>query len=92
MDNEITFIKLEGKKLTVKLKYGWTISDFAQKYNCTEETFLRFLERNFSSKAYKNILNCLEKNKKKIRQPFKTKKTIDLNRREINVLEKLNSA
>ena len=84
MDNEITFIKLDGKKLTVKLKYGWTISDFAQKYNCTEETFLRFLERNFSSKAYKN--------KKKIRQPFKTKKTIDLNRREINVLEKLNSA
>ena len=22
MDNEITFIKLDGKKLTVKLKYG----------------------------------------------------------------------
>lgn len=58
-------IRLNGKKLTVKLKYGSTIDDLAREYDCQKEELLEFLKKNFEKSAYNRIINEMTKNSKK---------------------------
>lgn len=61
-----------GKKLTVKLKYGYTIDDFTRHFNCSEEEFINFLQKNFEKTACSNMLAEMEKNSKKKNNNKKT--------------------
>lgn len=65
---------LSGKSLEVELKRGLTLEDFARKYECTQEDFLNYLEKNFCEKARKSITRKMTKNAKK-RKPTKTTNT-----------------
>lgn len=42
---------LKGKTLEIELKRGATLEYFAQKYECTQDEFLEYLEKNFCEKA-----------------------------------------
>lgn len=45
--NDCTTSKLTrvtGKKISVKLKYGYTIDDFIRDFDCTKEEFIKFLQ------------------------------------------------
>lgn len=54
-----------GKKISVKLKYGYTLDDFTRIYNCTEEEFDTFLQKNFEKSAYNKIQTEMGKNSKR---------------------------
>lgn len=41
---------LKGKTLEIELKRGATLEDFAQKYECTQDEFLEYLEKIFVKK------------------------------------------
>ena len=58
-------MRLNGKKLSVKLKYGSTIDDLAREYDCQKEELLEFLKKNFDKSAYNRIINEMTKNSKK---------------------------
>ena len=58
-------INITDKKISVYLKQGWTLADFANYYNVSEEKFLDHIEKNFTPKAFKNIKMRLAKNEKK---------------------------
>ncbi len=53
------------KKISVKLKYGYAMDDFLRFFNCTEEEFYTFLQKNFAKPALKRILSEIEKNSKR---------------------------
>lgn len=61
---------LKGKTLEIELKRGATLEDFAQKYECTQDEFLEYLEKNFCEKAKNSIVRNMTKNAKK-RKPTK---------------------
>ena len=66
--NDCTTSKLTrvtGKKISVKLKYGYTIDDFIRDFDCTKEEFIKFLQKNFEKTSYNRILAEAEKNYKK---------------------------
>ncbi len=66
---------LTGKILEIELKRGATIEDFAQKYECTQDEFLEYLEKNFCEKAKNSIVRNMTKNAKKenLQKEFKEK-------------------
>ena len=57
--------QLDGKKISVKLKYGATEEDILEYFNCTDKQLKRHLKKNFSSKAVHKINYELRRNKKK---------------------------
>ena len=57
--------QLDGKKISVKLKYGATEEDILEYFNCTDEQLKRHLKKNFSSKAVHKINYELRRNKRK---------------------------
>lgn len=61
---------LKGKTLEIELKRGATLEYFAQKYECTQDEFLEYLEKNFCEKAKNSIVRNMTKNAKK-RKPTK---------------------
>lgn len=66
--NDCTTSKLTrvtGKKISVKLKYGYTIDDFIRDFDCTKEEFIKFLQKNFEKTSCNRILAEAEKNYKK---------------------------
>ena len=66
---------LSGKSLEVDLKRGLTLEDFARKYECTQEDFLNYLEKNFCEKAKNSIVRNMTKMQKKenLQKEFKEK-------------------
>ena len=57
--------RLNAKFMEDKLKYGWTLAQFAEHFEVDEQGFLRILETTFSSKATKAMISRLKRNDKK---------------------------
>lgn len=56
--------KLSARLMQEKLKKGWTIPDFANYFECSEEDFLKLLEKNLSKPGAREMLTRLKKNEK----------------------------
>lgn len=56
--------KLTAKLMNEKLKRGWTTIDFANYLECSEEDFLKLLEKTFSKPGTRETLARLKKNEK----------------------------
>ena len=56
--------RLDGKLMELKLKNGWSVSNFAEYLECSEEHFLNSLQKNFQPRVYKKMLNRLARNEK----------------------------
>ncbi len=64
-NSKLTLRHLTSKKLSVKLKHGYTLNNFIREYNCSKEDFQKFLKKNFSEAACKRMFDRMEKNSKK---------------------------
>ena len=64
-------IKINGKIMEEKLKRGWTVSRFAERFQVSEEEFLEALQKTFTTKAYSEMIKTLRRNEKKV-HPRKT--------------------
>lgn len=67
--------KLNGKVMEVKMKFGWTIADFAEHFECTEEEFLQMLQKQFRPKVYKDMLSDLRRNEGRKKRAIKSLQT-----------------
>jgi hypothetical protein len=56
---------INAKTLNEKLKNNWTVAEFAQYYEMSEEEFLSTLETTFSPKAYKGMKKRLDQIQKR---------------------------
>lgn len=61
--------KLNSGLLNSKLKAGWSIADFAQYFDCSEEEFLILFDKEFFGKTHNDLLRRLKKNSQKSPHP-----------------------
>lgn len=66
-------LKFSGRLMEEKLKIGWTIDDFLSHLNVSEEVFVEYLKKNFSSKAFSQISKRLKTNQKRKNRQEKSK-------------------
>lgn len=65
---------LNGKLMEMKLKAGWTSTDFANYLDCSEDEFLEAIKITFNSTPAKKMLNRLEQNKKRFNKGLRSTK------------------
>ena len=65
---------LNGKLMEMKLKIGWTATDFANYLECSEDEFLKVIKETFSASAAKAMLGRLDQNKKRQNKGLRTQK------------------
>lgn len=56
---------IDVKTINIKIKYGATMEELLEYFNCSEEQFEGYVKRNFGEKGKRDIYANLEKNKKK---------------------------
>lgn len=56
---------IDVKTINIKIKYGATMEELLEYFNCSEEQFEGYVKRNFGEKGKRDIYANLDKNKKK---------------------------
>lgn len=73
-------IRITDKYIVTKLKYKWTVSDFAKHYHVSEEEFTQILIREFGEKTGKGFLESMKANEETAQKKLK-KKAANSNRK-----------
>lgn len=58
-------VKVDAKKIHLMIKNGWTIGDFAEKYEISEKEFLEILEKSFGKKALEGMKRDFKTNERR---------------------------
>ena len=69
--NNVKLNRINGKKMEVEIKNGTTMEEFLEKYDCSRDEFLEYLQKNFSENARNSMLRSIAKNSKKIKKQSK---------------------
>jgi hypothetical protein len=64
-DTATMYRNIDVKTINIKIKYGATMEELLEYFNCSEEQFEGYVKRNFGEKGKRDIYANLEKNKKK---------------------------
>lgn len=64
-DTATMYRNMDVKTINIKIKYGATMEELLEYFNCSEEQFEGYVKRNFGEKGKRDIYANLEKNKKK---------------------------
>lgn len=64
-DTATMYRNMDVKTINIKIKYGATMGELLEYFNCSEEQFEGYVKRNFGEKGKRDIYANLEKNKKK---------------------------
>ena len=64
-DTATMYRNMDVKTINIKIKYGATMEELLEYFNCSEEEFEGYVKRNFGEKGKRDIYANLEKNKKK---------------------------
>ena len=73
-DTATMYRNMDVKTINIKIKYGATMEELLEYFNCSEEQFEGYAKRNFGEKGKRDIYANLEKNKKKREKKREKKK------------------
>ena len=64
-DTATMYRNMDVKTINIKIKYGATMEELLEYFNCSEEQFEGYVKRNFGEKGKRDIYANLEKIKKR---------------------------
>ena len=82
--NNVKLNRINGKKMEVEIKNGTTMEEFLEKYDCSRDEFLEYLQKNFSENARNSMLRSIAKNSKKIKKQSKKEQQLINEKNEEN--------